>query len=185
MPSESLWKRRWRRTEGIFRRSRRDLIRKIRMTHATSRLPGGGTLPEAIARRGAFVRPHSLVQHALTSGTRDPVRCRMAAIREGPASMSVCSETHRRASPATLARSIISTAKRTGRPMGGRLLPRKFRANAVLRWQRGGGRKTSLGVFLDTPQPGHPGALSGHHLRDLTRHEAFLAAVPGKKGTFS
>jgi hypothetical protein len=59
----------------------RQLVGKINAANVTTKLPDGRTLTEAIAQRDELTQQHSLLQHAITSSTKEPDRYSMAEIK--------------------------------------------------------------------------------------------------------
>jgi hypothetical protein len=59
----------------------RELIQKINAANTSNKLPDGRTLSEAIAQRDELTQQHSLIQHAISSSSREPDRYSMTEIK--------------------------------------------------------------------------------------------------------
>lgn len=59
----------------------RDLIGKINAANAVKKLPDGRTLMDAIAQRDELTQQHSLLQHAISSSSKEPDRYSMTEIK--------------------------------------------------------------------------------------------------------
>jgi hypothetical protein len=59
----------------------RDLIGKINAANVSNSLPDGRTLTAAIAQRDELVQQHALLQHAISSSSKEPDRYSMKEIK--------------------------------------------------------------------------------------------------------
>ena len=59
----------------------RNLVGKINTANATNKLPDGRTLTDAIAQRDELTQQHSLIQHTISSSSKEPDRYSMAEIK--------------------------------------------------------------------------------------------------------
>lgn len=59
----------------------RELIGKINAANAVNKLPDGRTLTDAIAQRDELTQQHSLLQHAISSSSKEPDRYSMTEIK--------------------------------------------------------------------------------------------------------
>ena len=65
---------------GVLKELRK-LIGKINAANAENKLPDGRTLTEAIAQRDELTQQHALLQHAISSSSKEPDRYSMTEIK--------------------------------------------------------------------------------------------------------